>query len=263
MTGGQDSENQGLQLMPVPGVPLVEPGDDLEAIIVQAICNARMTLIDRDIVVVAQKIVSKAEGRYAYLDDIMPSDSARSLAAETEKSPAIVQLILDESVEILKSRPGLIVAVHKLGWVMANAGIDHSNIEHDDGRERVLLLPTDPEHTGQALRATLCAEFACQKLGVVISDSVGRPWRIGTIGMALSAAGVAGVIDRRGQADMFGRTLEVTQVGFADAVAASAVLVMGEGSEALPIVIVRGLDWPDDERGESPLTREPAADLFR
>ena len=263
MKASSDSHITAVQLLALTAVPMIKPGDDLTAVVSAALKRAGWKLQSYDVLVVAQKIVSKAENRYAYLDEVEVTEQAQKIALETDKDAPMVQLILNESTHILKTRPGLIIAQHKLGWVMANAGIDHSNIESDNARQRVLLLPVDPQSSADTLREGLRQRFACASFGVVISDSVGRPWRLGTLGMALCASGVPGVIDRRGEADLFGRTLEVTQVGFADSVAAGAVLVMGEGSEALPLVVVRGLRWPHDERASCELIRDASADLFR
>ena len=249
-----------MELSAIPGIPLVQPGDDLEQLLVDGLHAARRPLADGDVLVIAQKLVSKAESRYAYLDEVVASARAHSLAASTEKDPRLVQLILDESKAVLRHRPGLIIVEHRCGWVMANAGIDHSNLDRCD-RERVLLLPKDVDASCRSLRRGLLDAFGLKELGVIVCDSVGRPWRIGTQGMALSVQGLPGIVDRRGEADLFGRPLEVTQVGFADSVAAAAVLVMGEGREGLPVVLVRGLRWPPVTATSQMLMREPEAEL--
>ena len=251
-----------IELIPVPGIPLVQPGDDLGVIIAGAIHSAGLRLQLRDVVVVAQKIVSKAEGRYADLDAVTPSTDAIALASQVEKDPRLVEIILRESQSVLRLRPGLMIVNHRLGFVMANAGVDHSNLDADGGTERVLLLPENPDVSSADLKEVLDERFATE-IGVIVNDSVGRPWRIGTVGLALGVAGLPAVLDLRGEDDLFGRTLEVTQTGFADVVASAATLLMGEGAEGLPVVVVRGLEWSASATDVTPLIREPEADLFR
>ena len=256
------SRMNSIELIPIPGIPMVRPGDDLGSIIGDRIEAAGVWLRSNDVVVVAQKIVSKAEGRYACLDDVTPSQEAIELAARVEKDPRLVEIVLGESHSVLRCRPGLIIVNHKLGFVMANAGVDHSNLESNHDDKWVLLLPQDPDVSSASLKETLDGRFDTQ-IGVVINDSVGRPWRIGTVGLALGVAGLPAVLDLRGEDDLFGRTLEVTQTGFADVVASAATLVMGEGAEGLPVVVVRGLEWSEPPTDVTPLIREPDADLFR
>ena len=241
---------------------MIQPGDDLAVIVADAIELAGVSLQERDVVVVAQKIVSKAEGRYANLAEVVPTKTAKELAVKVDKDPRLVEIILRESRSVLRFRPGLLIVTHKLGFVMANAGVDHSNLEPDGGDERVLLLPKDPDRSSAGLKQVLERRFDT-RIGVIISDSVGRPWRIGTVGVALGVAGLPAVLDLRGEDDLFGRTLEVTQTGFADIVASSATLLMGEGAEGLPVVVVRGLEWSAPATNVTPLLREPEADLFR
>jgi coenzyme F420-0:L-glutamate ligase/coenzyme F420-1:gamma-L-glutamate ligase len=211
---------------------------------------------------VAQKIVSKAEGRYLELAAIEPSSGARELAALTGKDARLVEAILSQSAEILRAGPGVIVTVTHHGFVIANAGIDQSNLESGDDGWRVLLLPEQPDRSAQCIKERLDAHFRTD-IGVIVSDSTGRAWRLGTVGIAIGAAGVPSLIDRRGERDLAGRTLEATEVGFADAVAAAAVLAMGEAAEALPAAFVRGLGWNDPPRPASALVRPKARDLFR
>ena len=251
-----------VQLIPIPDIPMVKPGDCLADVITSAIDGAGLVLRTNDVVVVAQKIVSKAEARYVSLEDVTPSESALALAPEVDKDPRLVEIILGESRSVLRYRPGLMIVNHKLGFVMANAGVDHSNLCPDAQDALVLLLPKDPDRSCENLKKSLDERFACE-VAVIINDSVGRPWRIGTVGVALGVAGLPAVLDRRGESDLFGRTLEVTQVGFADIVASAASILMGEGDEGLPVVVVRGLDWSDPATGVAPLLREPEADLFR
>src|SRR5437660_682939 len=222
------------------GVPMVQPGDDLAAITMAAFAATGIVPQDGDVLVVAQKIVSKSEGRIVDVATVTPSERAIALAAETGKDPRFVEVVLSESRRIVRHRPNLIVVEHRLGFVMANAGIDHSNVAPDDGGERVLLLPLDPDGSALALQQQLVARTG-KRLAVIISDSFGRPWRRGTVGIALGAAGLPAVIDWRGQPDLFGRKLEVTETGFADEIAAAASIVQGQAAAATPNVGVRRL----------------------
>jgi coenzyme F420-0:L-glutamate ligase/coenzyme F420-1:gamma-L-glutamate ligase len=244
------------------GIPGVRPGDDLAALLIAAIERSGLAPKKHDIVVVAQKVVSKAEGRYLDLAAVAPGGAARELAAVTRKDARLVEAILSQSKEILRAAPGVLIAVTHHGLVMANAGIDQSNMEPGDAGRRVLLLPEDPDASAAALEARLNAHFDCG-LGVIVSDSTGRAWRLGTVGLAIGAAGLPSLLDRRGERDLAGRPLEATEVGFADAVAAAAVLAMGEGAEARPAALVRGLRWTAAPRPASALRRPEAQDLFR
>lgn len=250
-----------LQLIALPGLPLVEAGADLAALISAAGEAAGEALADGDIVVVAQKIVSKAEGRAVDLGTVEPSARARELARQVDKDPRLVELILAESSEVLRHRPGVLVVVHRLGLVLANAGIDASNVT-DDG-ETVLLLPEDPDGTAARLRAAF-AQSPGVDVAVIVSDSVGRAWRQGTVGVALGAAGLPALLDLRGQRDLFGQPLRVSEVGLADEIAAAASLLQGQGDEGAPVVVVRGLDWQGAGQGTAAdLIRPKAMDLFR
>jgi coenzyme F420-0:L-glutamate ligase / coenzyme F420-1:gamma-L-glutamate ligase len=244
------------------GVPLVQPGDDLGAIAVAALAANGLAPEEGDILVVAQKIASKAEGRYVDIATVQPSERAIALAAELDKDPRFVEVVLSESKRVVRHRPGLLIVEHRLGFVMANAGIDHSNVAAEDGSERVLLLPVDPDGSAQALRQYLLDAFGIG-IGVVISDSFGRAWRKGTVGVALGAAGLPALIDLRGHPDLFGRELLVTETGFADEIAAAAGLLMGQADEALPMVLVRGLAWSAPDRPAAFLIRPAEHDLFR
>ena len=212
-----------LTMIGLAGVPLVEPGDDLGAIAVAAFRANGVTPDAGDVLVVAQKIVSKAEGRYVEIATVEPSGEAISLAAEVDKDPRFVEVVLSESKRVVRRRPGLLIVEHHLGFVMANAGIDHSNLPMADGIERVLLLPRDPDGSAERLRQQLAEAFSTD-VAVIISDSFGRPWRKGTVGIALGAAGLPALIDLRGHPDLFGRELLVTETGFADEIAAAAGL---------------------------------------
>jgi coenzyme F420-0:L-glutamate ligase/coenzyme F420-1:gamma-L-glutamate ligase len=244
------------------GVPLVRAGDDLCAVTLAAYRATGLSPADGDVLVIAQKIVSKAEDRAVEVASVEPSKEAIALAVEVEKDPRLVEVILRESRRIVRHRPNLLIAEHRRGWVMANAGIDHSNVAPDDGTERVLLLPVDPDGSARALQHAL-AEASGKRIAIIISDSFGRPFRRGTVGIALGAAGLPALIDWRGHPDLFGRKLEVTETGFADEIAAAASLVQGQADEATPIVLVRGLTWSAPEVPAAALVRPPEHDLFR
>ena len=244
------------------GVPMVQAGDDLAAIVLAAYSQTGLAPAEGDVLVVAQKIVSKVEGRMVDVATVEPSPQAIALAAEVEKDPRLVEVILSESRRIVRHRPNLVIAEHRRGWVMANAGIDHSNVAPSDGTERVLLLPLDPDASAEALRRRL-TEASGKRIAIIISDSFGRPFRRGTVGIALGAAGLPAVIDWRGHPDLFGRVLEVTETGFADEIAAAASLVQGQADEGVPIVLVRGLSWSAPDAPAAALVRPPEHDLFR
>ena len=249
-----------LELFALPGLPMVRAGDDLPALILAGLERAGQDLRDRDVLVVAQKIVSKAEGRTVDLADVVPSVAALKLAAEVGKDPRIVEVVLSESVKVVRSRPNLMIMQHRLGFVMANAGVDQSNVAEADGHHRALLLPLDPDGSAEAIRSAL-ARYG--DVGVVISDSFGRPWRRGTAGVAIGSAGIPSVIDLRGQPDLFGRILEVSIIGFADEIAAAASLLQGQAAEAQPVVVVRGLTWQAPNVPVAEVIRPPEEDLFQ
>ena len=244
------------------GIKLVERGDNLGAITVVALRDNRLVPKDGDVLVVAQKIVSKAEGRFVDIATVEPSERAIALAAEVDKDPRFVEVVLSESKRVVRHRPGLLIVEHHLGFVMANAGIDHSNVAAEDGAERVLLLPVDPDGSAKALRQHLLSAFGLG-IGVIISDSFGRPWRKGTVGVALGADGLPAFVDLRGHPDLFGRELLVTETGFADEIAAAAGLLMGQADEAIPMVFVRGLTWSAADVPAAALVRPAEHDLFR
>jgi coenzyme F420-0:L-glutamate ligase / coenzyme F420-1:gamma-L-glutamate ligase len=249
-----------LVITPLEGLPLVKLGDDLGELILATFGRQQIELLKGDVIVVAQKIVSKAEGRTVRLADVEVSERAKELAATTQKDPRVVQLILDESNEILRARPNLLIVEHKLGFICANAGIDHSNIE--DGEGSALLLPVNPDASADAVRAKLEAGSAA-RIGVLIIDSHGRAWREGTEGVTIGMSGIPGVVDLRGRADLSGRTMQVTTVGAADELAAAASLVMGQSSEGIPAVHVRGFPYPLREGRLAELLRPKERDAFR
>jgi len=252
--------SSSLELLALPGIPMVRAGDDLAALIIAALGERRLQA--GDVVVVAQKIVSKAEGRTVDIATVTPSAEAERLAAEVGKDPRLVEVILRESTRVVRSRPNLIIVQHRLGFVMANAGVDQSNVAPADGVHRALLLPVDPDASAEVLRMKLQAHYGVA-LGVIVSDSFGRAWRRGTCGIAIGAAGLPSLIDLRGQPDLFGRTLEVSIIGFADEIAAAASLLQGQAAEAQPVVLVRGLDWSAPQSPASELVRPLEEDLFR
>ncbi len=249
-----------LIIQPIPGIPVVKSGDDLAPLIIDALPAANLSLQDGDIVVVAQKIVSLSEGRAVRLDDVDVSAAAEELAAQTDKDPRLVELILQESEEIVRSKPGVIIARHRLGLIGANAGIDQSNIDHADG-DCALLLPEDPDRSAIGLKEALMKSTG-RTLGVIISDSMNRPWRLGSIGTAIGSAGIDVLDDRRGESDLFGRELKVTMINRADGIAAAAVLVMGETAEFTPAALVRGLSAEGSTQVARDCVRPLAEDLF-
>lgn len=251
-----------IDLMAITGLPLVEPGDDLAALVADAIWAQGRSIEHGDIFVFAQKVVSKAEGRYARLSDFVPSTEARDLAARTGKDPRLVEAILSESQEVIRTGAQLLIVAHKLGFVMANAGIDESNIAQTGDGHRVLLLPQDPDASAAALRLRF-AELFDVDVGVVIADSFGRPWRNGVVGVAIGAAGVPAVMDKVGAPDLFGRPMRVTEIATADQLASAAALLMGEADEGLPVVIIRGFRGQGPDRPASALVRAKGRDLFR
>jgi len=241
---------------------MVRPGDDLAGLIGAALERANQTPQRGDVLVVAQKIVSKSEGRTVDLATVVASARAVALAAEIGKDPRLVEVVLGESVRVVRSRPNLLIVEHRLGFVMANAGVDQSNVAPADGVQRVLLLPRDPDGSAETLRARLAERFGVP-LAVIINDSFGRAWRRGTVGVAIGAAGLPALVDLRGRPDLFGRILEVSIIGFADEIAAAASLLMGQANEAQPVVLVRGLDWTLPATNAQELLRPGAEDLFR
>jgi coenzyme F420-0:L-glutamate ligase / coenzyme F420-1:gamma-L-glutamate ligase len=249
-------------LLPIPAIPLVRPGDDLAGLVISACERSSLVPAEGDILVVAQKIVSKAEGRHVDLAQVRPSPHAQSLAAEVDKDPRLVEVILGESRRVVRHRPGVLIAEHRLGFIMANAGVDRSNVDPEMGAEPVLLLPRDPDASAAGLRERLAAYFRIG-VGVIVTDSWGRAWRRGTVGVALGVAGLPALVDLRGRPDLFGHELRVTQTGFADEIASAASLVMGQADEARPAVLVRGLSWSGSPSPAQALIRAAEEDLFR
>lgn len=247
-----------LLVRPLPGVPRVEKGDDVAKLALAALERAGLRPQDGDILVFAQKIISKSEGRSIALDGVTPSARAETLAAETGKDARIVELILRESTDVLRQRPGVIVVEHRLGLVLANAGIDQSNV--DTGH--ALLLPVDPDASAAKIRQDVRAASGID-VAVLIIDSIGRAWRQGTVGTTIGASGIATRLDLRGQPDLNGRRLESTEIGYADELACAASLMMGQAAEGVPIVLIRGAPYPRREGSAADLLRPKAMDLFR
>jgi coenzyme F420-0:L-glutamate ligase/coenzyme F420-1:gamma-L-glutamate ligase len=251
-----------LTLQPLAGVPEVRPGDDLVDIVLTSARATGCSFQDRDVLVIAQKIVSKAEDRMVFLDEVTPSPRARDLATKVDKDPRLVELILGESIGVLRHRPGVLVVEHRSGVVLANAGIDASNVPSEDGRERVLLLPEDADRSCADLRRDLTAR-ASVDVAVIVNDSVGRAWRLGTVGIALGASGLSALVDLRGQTDRDGRPLQVSEVAVADELAAAASLMMGQGNQGTPIVLARGVAFGTALGNAHDLLRPADLDLFR
>ena len=251
-------------LSPLHEFPLINAGDDLGEIILISLSKSGVFVQNGDIIVIAQKVVSKAEGRAVNLRSITPSENAIGLGESTGKDARLVELILQESNEVLRYRRGTIIVEHRLGFVCANAGIDHSNVcgSGDQKDEWVLLLPEDPEKSADNIRMRLEGKIGVQ-LGVMIIDSHGRAWREGTAGVAIGISGLPGLVDFRGMKDLFGYEMRVTQVGVADELAAAASLLMGQTSEGKPVVHVRGFPYPLREASIQELLRSRETDLFR
>ncbi|WP_029066070.1 coenzyme F420-0:L-glutamate ligase [Labrenzia sp. DG1229] len=252
-----------VSLQTINSIPLITSDADLAAEIWDAAGKTQVSFKDGDIVVVAQKVVSKAEGCYCRLGRTEISERAVQTARETGKTPEFVEAVLSESVEVVRSVPGVLIVEHRLGHITANAGIDRSNIDAAVGDEDVvLLLPEDPDRSAMLLRERLEA-YSGRRIGVIIADSCGRPWRLGTVGTAIGIAGPPALVKKRGALDLFGRPLHNTEICFSDAVAAAAVLIMGEADEGTPVVVARGLDWRDTEQTAKTILRPRSEDLFR
>jgi coenzyme F420-0:L-glutamate ligase/coenzyme F420-1:gamma-L-glutamate ligase len=254
--------NTQLTITTLEGLPPIQPGDDLCGLLLPALKGTGVTPCSQDILVVTSKVVSKAEGRYLDLGGIEAGPRAKELAALTKKDPRLVEAVLSQAAEVIRNKTNILIVALRNGMILANAGIDQSNLSAGDHGRRVLLLPEDPDGSAHAIKARVDAEFGIDA-GVIISDSVGRAWRLGTVGLAIGAAGVPALWDRRGEKDLSGRPLEVTEVGFADAVASAAVLAMGEAAEGRPAALVRGLNWSAPPRPATALIRPKTEDLFR
>ncbi len=244
------------------GIPEVAPGMALAPLIAAALQRHSLEVSENDVLLVCQKIVSKSENRFVDLATVEVSARAQELAARCGKDPRLVEIILRESTDVVRCVPQVLIVRHRLGYVMANAGVDQSNIPHS--ASQVLLLPADPDESAAALREALSLALGSSP-AVVITDTFGRPWRQGVCGTAIGASGIVTLLDRRGERDRFGRELKVTQVAIADGIAAAAALLMGEGAEGRPVVLARGLppEWRRDAARAAELLRPLAEDLFR
>jgi len=253
-----------INIFALDGVPLVKPGDDLVEIIKDALIVSNERLQDDDIVVIAQKIISKAEGRIVSLNSVKPSPQAEALATKLEKDPRQIELVLQESKEIVRSKPGVVIVEQNLGLVMANAGIDRSNVvdQDNDHDEYVLLLPKDPDASCDLIRHGINQRLGV-KVGIIVNDSVGRAWRIGTTGHAIGVAGLPAVIDLRGELDMFGKELLVSEQAVADELASAASLLQGQASEGMPVVVIRGFKSDAEKQKATALIRDREMDMFR
>jgi coenzyme F420-0:L-glutamate ligase / coenzyme F420-1:gamma-L-glutamate ligase len=248
-------------VLPITGLPEIIAGDDLAALLTARLAAGELGLRPDDILVVTQKIVSKAEGRFVDLADLVPSPEARALATEVNKDPALVELVLRESSAVVRKAPNVLITRHHLGHVMANAGIDASNIGSSN-ESKVLLLPRDPDASATRIADSVEERFGFRP-GVVISDSFGRPWRMGTVNVAIGIAAMPAIIDQRGQADRDGRIMQMTMIAVGDAIAAAAGLAMGEGAEGIPAAIIRGLRFSGEHQTSRAIVRPVEEDLFR
>ena len=253
-----------LTLNTLKNIPIIRQGNNLADILLKSLEETELTLQDNDILVLAQKIISKSEGRMVNLADVKLSPTAFELAALVDKDPRLIELILQESREVLRVRKGVIVVEHKLGFVCANAGIDHSNVtgEEKEDEEFVLLLPENPDASARRLREGIKRKTG-KTIGVMIIDSHGRAWRNGTVGICIGLSGIPALVDERGWKDLFGYTLKATIVGVADELAAAASLVMGQAAEGTPVVHARGFPYPLGEGSLKELIRPKDMDMFR
>jgi coenzyme F420-0:L-glutamate ligase / coenzyme F420-1:gamma-L-glutamate ligase len=251
-----------LRIIALPDFPQVAAGDDLAALTAAALTGGELRLQPDDVLVFAQKVVSKAEGRRIDLATVTPGARALELARIVQKDPRLVELVLRESRRIVRAAPEVLIVEHRLGLIMANAGIDQSNVADPATGEFALLLPDNPDASAARLRMRLGELTGCQP-GVIVSDSFGRPWRVGTVGVAIGCAGISSTVDLRGQIDLFGRVLRVTVVGYADELAAAASVLMGQAGEGRPVVLIRGLAPQRPFQPAMALLRPPEQDLFR
>ena len=251
-----------MHLIALPEFPLVEPGDDLAALIQTSLARGSLFLEDGDLLVIAQKVVSKAEDRYVYLNRVEVGDRAEQLALEVDKDPRLVQVILDQSNVVVAHRQGVLIVEHQLGYVHANAGIDQSNITSDEKNPRILLLPENPDASADGLVRKLKTS-PDQQLSVIINDSAGRAWRNGSAGFAIGTSGFVALEDMIGDRDLFGREMQVTEVAIADELAAAASFLMGQAGESAPVVLVKGANLTPSSEGSGALLRARDRDLFR
>lgn len=248
-------------LKALPGIPLVEPGDDVAGLVTQALESVGESLVSGDVVVIAQKIISKAEDRYVPLAEVTPGERAQKLARVCGKDPRFVELVLRESMDVVRCAKNVLITRNRRGHVYANAGIDQSNIESDADNPRVLLLPEDSDASAGRLRAAWRQRWSAE-VAVIINDSAGRPWRMGVTGIAIGCAGLLSLVSRIGDGDLFGKPLQITEIAVADELAAAASFLMGQADEARPAVLIRGANWIAADSGTAPLIRRREHDLF-
>ena len=251
-----------LALIPLQNFPLVEPGQDLVRLICDALEQSKLTLEKDDVLVIAQKIISKAEGRYVRLADVEPSPEALALAKQADKDPRQMELVLRESREVVRVRPGVVIVEHRNGYVHANAGIDKSNIPNSLGDTQVLLLPEDSDESARKLMTALIDQYGVS-VKIIVNDSAGRAWRNGTVGIAIGTAGFEPLFNQVGEVDLYGNILEVTEAAVADELAAAASFVMGQAAEACPVVLLRGATLKPSRADSRSLLRDKAQDMFR
>ena len=249
-------------LTALPNIPEVKPGSDLALILINSAASAGIQIEDGDIFALAHKIISKAENRMVSLAEVVPSERAFEVAAITEKDPHLIELILRESQEISRMRPGLIIVKHRLGFICANGGIDRSNVPQGSDDDTVMLLPIDPDESANRIREAF-KERIKKVVGIIIVDSHGRPFRLGTTGAAIGVAGLPALWDRRGETDLYGYELQHTEVGTADEIAAAASLLMGQADEGTPAVHMSGLKLPTVVGRAEDLIRPKVKDLYQ
>ncbi len=245
-------------------LPLVNPGDSISNLVLESLGKNRIDIQDNDILVIAQKIVSKSENRLVNLTEVSPSPTAKEIAQKTQKDARFVELVLQESDHVVRTGPNTLIVQHRLGFICANAGIDHSNVQGPYGKAEdwVLLLPRDPDDSASLIRSDI-EQKVHKRIGVLIIDSHGRAWRNGTVGISIGFSGIPGLVDLRGKPDLFGFKLRITQVGVADELAAGASLMMGQAGEMTPVIHVRGFPYPLREGSLPEMLRSAENDLFR
>jgi coenzyme F420-0:L-glutamate ligase/coenzyme F420-1:gamma-L-glutamate ligase len=251
-----------ISLFAIPDIPAVWKGDSVSSLLLDAVETAGMHLLDGDIIAIAHKVISKAEGRLVNLDDVTPRSRAREVAVITGKDPRLVELILSESTGISRMRKGALIVRHRLGFTSANAGIDRSNVPQGGAGEWVLLLPLDPDKSAGKIRQDI-QDRTGAGVGILIVDSHGRPFRLGTVGVAIGVSGIPALSDRRGESDLYGYQLEHTEVGTADEIAAAASVLMGQAAEGQPAILIRGLNLPAQQGKAKDLVRSKELDLYR
>ena len=242
-------------------MPLIQPGQDLSDEIINAIASESILVDDGDVIAIAQKIVSKSENRYLDISSLSPSEEAKTLSKQIDKDPKFIQAILNESKKVVRYRMGVLIVEHKLGFIHANAGIDRSNIDQE--QDIVLLLPEDPDESAKEISQSV-SQFFKKNVSVIITDTMGRPFRNGIVGFTIGSHNIESILDERGQKDLYGNELKVTQIGIADELAAAASLLMGQAAQKKPVVIIKGYKFKQNNLSDSQsLIRGDEEDLFR